>query len=164
MKKVKLPTFGFLLAVFVIALDQLSKSILLALFHPATGKPPTEITLAPFFDLVLVWNRGVSFGIFNHDNSVMPLALIGLALILVILVAYWLTRAETWGEAAAFGLIIGGAIGNVIDRARLGAVVDFLDFHWDVHHWPAFNLADSCIVLGACLILYLWGVKGKTAE
>jgi signal peptidase II len=164
MKKFKLPAFGFVLAVIVIALDQLSKSIILALFHPATGKPPVEITLAPFFDLVLVWNKGVSFGIFNHDNSVMPWALIGLALVLVILVAYWLTRAATWGEATAFGLIIGGALGNVIDRARLGAVVDFLDFHVGQQHWPAFNVADSCIVLGACLILYLWGVKGKTTE
>jgi signal peptidase II len=77
-------------------------------------------------------------------------------------VIYWLLHAQTWGEATAFGLIIGGALGNVIDRIRLGAVVDFLDFHWAEQHWPAFNVADSCIVLGACLILYLWGVRGKT--
>jgi signal peptidase II len=160
--KFKFPIFGFIVALIVIGLDQLSKSTILALFHPAIGKPPGEVILAPFFNVVLVWNRGVSFGIFNHDAGVMPAVLIGLALILVAFVTRWLLSAETWAEAAAFGLIIGGAIGNVIDRARLGAVVDFLDFHWAEQHWPAFNVADSAIVMGACLILYLWSARGKT--
>lgn len=154
--------FGFCLAALIIVADQISKIWILGLFQPVTGKPPSEITITPFFDLVLVWNKGVSFGLFNHDSDFMPWVLIALALALVGFVVRWLWRAETWAEAAAFGLIIGGALGNVIDRVRFGAVVDFLDFHWAGHHWPAFNVADSAIVVGAGLVLCLWGLGGKT--
>lgn len=162
--KFKRPILGAVLAGTIIIVDQISKLLVLDLFHgPAEAK--LSVPVVPFFDLVLVWNRGVSFGMFN-DASVMPFVLIAVAAVLVGFVGRWLLRAETLLEAAAFGLIIGGAIGNVIDRVRLGAVVDFLDFHLNFYgtdaHFPAFNVADSAICVGAGLILYLWGVRGKT--
>jgi len=159
--KHKLPIFGFALAVVVIAVDQISKWRLLDYFQHSTAKSPPSVAVTDFFNLVLVWNRGVSFGMFNNAAA-MPIILVALALLLVAFVAHWLLRTETPLEAAAFGLIIGGAIGNVIDRLHHGAVVDFLDFHLAAQHWPAFNVADSAIVIGAGLILYLWGLHGKT--
>lgn len=158
--KNKLTLFGFALALLVVVADQASKYSVLNLFRTDYAAA-LQIEITSFFNLVLVWNRGVSFGMFNNAAA-MPWLLVLLAVILVGMVTRWLLKAKTRAEAAAFGLIIGGAIGNVIDRIRLGAVVDFLDFHIGDWHYPAFNVADSAIVVGAGVILYLWGVKGKT--
>jgi len=166
LRQPKYLVFGLILALFIIAADQAVKWWVLDLFRSGAARAALSYEITGFFNLVLVWNRGVSFGMFNHDTLVMPIMLIALAAVLVGFVTRWLMRAETWLEAAAFGLIIGGALGNVIDRIRRGAVVDFLDFHIHFqgidHHWPAFNVADSAIVVGAGLILYLWGLGGKT--
>jgi len=170
MKKFQIPQLsitGFLLAAIAIVADQVSKYFVLDYFRNGAGQMELAKSVTPFFDLVLVWNRGVSFGMFNqhgavHENTVMPYVLIALAVVLVAFVTHWLLRAETRAEAIAFGLIIGGAIGNVIDRIRLGAVVDFLDFHLGGWHYPSFNVADSAIVVGAGIILFLWGLRGKT--
>lgn len=156
----KLAQKGLITAAIVLVLDQISKYFVLQYLIDKQAAV-SGIEVLPFFNLVLVWNRGVSFGLFNQDDSLMPYLLMALAAVLVLLVLRWLWRAETRVEALAFGLIIGGAIGNVVDRIRYGAVVDFLDFHAFGHHYPAFNVADSSIVVGACLILYLWGVSGK---
>ena len=110
--------------------------------------------VAPFFNIVTVWNTGVSFGMFQSQSSAMPYLLSGLALAIVLALFVWLKRSENMFIAVSLGLIIGGAIGNTFDRLTFGAVFDFLDFHVLGYHWPAFNLADSAIVVGVLALLY----------
>ena len=109
--------------------------------------------MTPFFNLVLVWNRGVSFGMFNSGGAFAPWLLSGLALAVVVGLLVWLKRSDQLLTGLGLGLVIGGAFGNLIDRIRFGAVVDFLDFHLAGWHWPAFNLADAAICVGAVLML-----------
>jgi signal peptidase II len=137
---------GLAIAGLVVVLDQLTKWAILTWLERA-------IALTPFFNLVLVWNRGVSFGMFDSASRLGPWVLSGLALVVVVLLLGWLRRVDHPLTAAGLGLIIGGAIGNVIDRVRFGAVIDFLDFHALGWHWPAFNVADSAICVGALLLL-----------
>ncbi len=135
------------LMVFIaLAADQITKTMALGL----SGK---IVTVLPFFNLVLIWNRGISFGLFNHYDSAGALILTGVSLAIVALLLVWLRQAEKKVLALAIAAVIGGALGNVIDRLRFGAVVDFLDFHVGDWHWPAFNIADSCIVLGIAMIV-----------
>lgn len=123
-----------------------------ALTFPMERLPPARIELTSFFNLVMVWNQGVSFGMFG-DGMAGPLAFVGVALGICAIFMVWLIKSESWTEAIACGLVIGGAIGNIIDRIRFGAVADFLDFHIGDLHWPAFNIADACIACGIGLIL-----------
>ena len=109
---------GLAIAGLVVVLDQLSKWAILISLHRA-------IALTPFFNLVVVWNRGVSFGMFDSAGRLGPWVLTGLALAVVVLLLGWLRRVDHLLTAAGLGLIIGGAMGNVIDRVRFGAVVDF---------------------------------------
>ncbi len=112
--------------------------------------------VTPFFNLVLTYNRGMSFGLFNTAGSgggVNALVFSLVAAAIVAGLAWWLSRVRSPFLAVAIGLIIGGAVGNVADRVRLGAVVDFLDFHVGSWHWPAFNLADSAICIGVAAML-----------
>lgn len=118
-----------------------------------------------FFNLVMVWNKGVSFGMFASNHTWMPIALMVMALALSSLFIYWLYRAPTLFAALPLTLVISGAISNVWDRARFGAVADFLDVHFAGYHWPAFNIADSCIVVGvAGLALHTLLSDDKRAE
>jgi signal peptidase II len=142
---------GFFVAAVIVLLDQLSKLALLRHFGE-TGCARHQQTVTPFLDLVLTCNAGVSFGLFNRTGlSSLVFALAAAAIVIVL--AIWLNRVRTNFLAVAIGLIIGGAIGNVIDRLRLGAVVDFLYFHAGTWYWPAFNLADSAICLGVGAML-----------
>jgi signal peptidase II len=111
------------------------------------------IEVTDFFDIVLVWNRGVSFGMFNNDAGLNGLLFSLLAAVIVVALLVWLRRAASPLIVIAIGLVIGGAVGNVIDRLRLGAVVDFLDFHLGSWHWPAFNVADAAICVGVGLMI-----------
>lgn len=113
--------------------------------------PYTSIEILPVFNLVMVWNTGISFGIFSEGTSIT--LLIVLPLCITVIFAIWLARTDTWVKGTAIALVIGGAIGNIIDRARFGAVIDFLDFHIGDLHYPAFNLADSCVVIGIGLLI-----------
>ena len=140
---------GLAVALLILVADQVSKFFLLDLMQ----QNPQGIVIAPFFNLVLVWNTGVSFGLFQEDSTTRSWTLIGLAVAVLVWLLVWLWRAQGRLVAAALGLIIGGAIGNIIDRYRFGAVFDFLDFHVFGWHWPAFNVADSAIVVGVCLLL-----------
>jgi signal peptidase II len=140
---------GLAAAVLVFGLDQLTKWA--ALF--VLDLPEQSITVTPFFNLVMVWNRGVSFGMLNSAGALAPWLLAGLALAVVIGLLVWLRRTEHWLIAIGLGLVIGGALGNVVDRLRYGAVVDFLDFHAAGYHWPAFNVADAAICIGAAVIV-----------
>ena len=138
---------GLGIAALTGVLDQLTKVAVLALLVREGLDDGTRV--APFFNLVLTYNRGVSFGLFNAGGggrSVLVFSLVAGAIVAGLL--WWLARAESPLLAVAIGLIVGGAVGNVADRIRLGAVVDFLDFHLGSWHWPAFNLADSAICIG----------------
>ncbi|MDE1148468.1 MAG: signal peptidase II [Azospirillaceae bacterium] len=149
---------GLVAAILILVADQASKVAILARF-PEAGD---GVTLFPFFNLVLVWNHGVSFGLFNKGGATGTVMLIVLALVITAAMAVWMRRASRLIEAVCAGMVIGGALGNVIDRLRLGAVVDFLDFHIAAWHWPAFNVADSGIVVGM-LLLVVDGLFAKPA-
>lgn len=139
---------GLAVAVAILIADQISKFWVLDLL----GTPPQAIEITPFFNLDLTWNQGVSFGIFG-GGVVPPLALSGLSLLIVVFLLGWLRRAQARWTRIAIGAVIGGAVGNVIDRFLYGAVVDFLDFHVAGYHWPFFNVADSAIVIGVAMLL-----------
>jgi signal peptidase II len=139
-----------------VVLDQLSKSWVVSYFgaalpSPATPVPPRVVT--PFFNLIVTWNRGMSFGLFNQDSPWNAALFSVLAVVIVAALLIWLWRTQSPLVAAGIGLVAGGAVGNVIDRLRLGAVTDFLDFHWNDWHFATFNLADSGITLGVGLLL-----------
>jgi signal peptidase II len=140
---------GLSIALLLLGLDQLTKWVALDLLDLA-ARP---IAVTPFFNLVMVWNKGVSFGMLVSLGSLAPWLLSGLALAVVVALLFWLRRSEHAMMAIGLGLVIGGALGNVVDRLRYGAVVDFLDFHLAGYHWPAFNLADAGICVGAGLIV-----------
>jgi signal peptidase II len=128
--------------------DQATKLMALAALARGSAQP-----VLPFFDLRLSFNKGISFSMFAETFASRPLLLAGITLVIVALFAFLLIRSTARWEAIALGLIIGGALGNALDRIRLGAVVDFLDFHiWD-YHWPAFNLADVAIAVGVMVLL-----------
>nr|CAD6438505.1 signal peptidase II [Rhizobium sp. Q54] len=136
---------GCALAAF--SLDQGTKA--LALGTPALAH---GVEVLPVLNLVLVRNHGVSFGMLGGVVPWWGLILLSLAIVAALVV--WLWRSETWQASVALGLIIGGALGNVIDRARFQAVTDFLDFHLAGYHWPAFNLADVAVVCGVALLMF----------
>jgi len=137
---------GAALAAAVCAADQASKPWLMGLV--AGG--PVEVT--PFFNLVMVWNSGVSFGLLQQEGDGRWL-LIALAAAIVAGLSVWLWRRPGRRLALALGAVIGGALGNVADRLNYGAVADFFDFHVAGWHWPAFNIADAAIVLGVLGLL-----------
>ena len=142
---------GLMVTVLVTVLDQLCKWAMLEIVM----EPPRIIPVTSFFNLVLVWNRGVSFGFLGGASSQwIPWLLTVLALAIIATLGWWLRRAANRLMVLALGLVMGGALGNVIDRLRFGAVMDFFDFHAAGLHWPAFNVADSAITVGATLILY----------
>ena len=142
---------GLAVAAAAAALDQASKFALLRHFG-AHGCGFSEQVLTAFFKLVLTCNRGVSFGLFNRPGTDSLLFAIAAAAIVLVLLG-WLTRVRTTRIAVAIGLVIGGAIGNAIDRLHFGGVIDFLYFHVGSWYWPAFNLADSAIFLGVAAML-----------
>ncbi|MEZ0224421.1 MAG: signal peptidase II [Alphaproteobacteria bacterium] len=113
----------------------------------------TTDTLTSFLNLVMVWNRGISFGILDANNPQPPILFIGVSLVISTVLLVWMICMRRPIITAAASMIIGGAIANSIDRFRFGAVADFIDFHVGDRHWPAFNAADSCIVLGAALMI-----------
>lgn len=150
---------GLIYALIVFLLDQASKAAVLMHFRDSPA--PVEIT--PFFNLVLAWNKGVSFSMFHSDHPVMPWVLTGVALLICAMIVHWMSMEKNQNTVNCFGLILGGALGNIFDRVHYGAVVDFLDFHIGVHHWPAFNIGDSAICIGAGIIL-IWNIFLAPAE
>jgi signal peptidase II len=143
---------GLATAALVALLDQVSKLGVLYFFAAhAAGYRMVEVT--PFFNLVLTYNHGMSFGLFDHGSAINAVLFSAVAAAIVAILIWWLRRATHPLLAFAIGLIIGGALGNVIDRMRLGAVVDFLFFHVGPYPWPAFNLADTAICVGVAAML-----------
>lgn len=137
------------LIVVAAAIDQATKWIILT----QVMNTPKVIEVTPFFNLVLTFNTGVSFGLFQDFFASRPGTLALLSLAIVGLLMAWALRSRLPGERIGLALVAGGALGNIIDRWRQGAVTDFLDFHWQGLHWPAFNAADVFIFIGAVLLL-----------
>jgi signal peptidase II len=146
---------GIIAAIVTLVLDQASK---LWLLHVLDLGHRGAVKVTPFFDLVLEKNIGISFGWFQYDNQLAQIALMVVKALAVIALAIWMARSRTLLATLALGLIIGGAIGNAIDRLAYGAVVDFALFHLQIgentFNWYVFNLADVAIVAGVIGLLY----------
>jgi signal peptidase II len=146
---------GMLAAIATLVIDQASKLWLLYVFDIAHRG---AVRVTPFFDLVLAWNPGISFGWFQSESPTAQIALMAVKAVAVIVLAIWMARSRTLLATLALGLIIGGAIGNAIDRFAYGAVVDFALFHVQIGektlNWYVFNLADVAIVAGVAALLY----------
>lgn len=142
---------GLWIGVLVYALDQLSKWWLIDLIQ-ASPEPVMEVT--GFFNLLLTWNTGVSFSMFRElgARGHWPLTLITGVITLILL--RWQFRSRSRAVVWPLGLVIGGALGNITDRVRFGAVADFFDLHVAGYHWPAFNVADMAIVAGVMLLIW----------
>ena len=161
-------------ALIVILLDQLSKwAVVETLFKPKLGLPVynffewyqfpqrtpfVSVDVLPFFNFTMMWNEGIGLGMLGGAG---PIALIVLSLVIVAVLLYWIHKENDPYLHVTLGLMIGGAIGNVIDRSRYHAVVDFLDVHVKGWHYPTFNVADSCICIGVFLLLIQPLFKGK---
>ena len=133
----------------VIALDQASKWIMvswLSLYE--------TVAVIPYFNLTMAHNRGAAFSFLANEGGWQRWFFIGLALVISVGLFFWLAKsAKTKMEAISISMILGGAIGNVIDRVYFGYVIDFLDVYYGSYHWPAFNIADAAICIGAALLI-----------
>jgi len=141
---------GFALAIAVLAADQASKYWVLHGLHLQDGH---FLVLLPVLNFVLVWNRGVTFGMFNGPGAFNWIVLALIALAVVTFLGAWLWRTEKILNILAIGAIMGGAVGNVIDRLRFGAVVDFIQAHLGVYTFYVFNVGDSAIVCGVIALM-----------
>lgn len=166
---------GLLIVLGVIAVDQYSKWLVLETVLRTGGDAPGFVewfctsrplswfaahqaqygadTLASFLNFVMVWNKGISFGMFDEASDALPFIFMGVSAVVSLVLGAWMLHARRPLITLSTALIIGGAIGNAIDRLRFRAVADFIDFHLGDRHWPAFNVADSCIVAGAFLLM-----------
>ncbi len=161
---------GIVTAAGAFALDQLSKNALLyaAHFyvqpnqcHYVSGR---ALNVTPFFDIVMVWNCGISYGLFKATGLLGTVLLAVFSLAAVAALSWWLSRAETRFLGLGLGLIVGGALGNVVDRVIYGAVADFFDFHAFGHHWYVFNIADAAITVGVLVLIADAFVRGETRD
>lgn len=168
----KKKTFFILLIIFgSIFLDQISKGILLhlitgdvPLFGSAWSVVPVPYLMAhvcDLFNIVFTWNPGTSFSLFRALGESAPIVIIIATFAITVWILYHLFSHAQRHEVLPLSLIAGGAIGNLIDRVRFGAVIDFLDFHIGGYHWPAFNIADICIVIGVGLYLLNWYIARR---
>lgn len=139
----------FLVAAAVVAVDQASKAWLMAVFDRGES-----LAVTPFFNLVFVFNSGAAFSFLAGEGGWQRWFFVLLALVVSVVIAGVLRRERPRLEALSLALILGGALGNVIDRLRFGAVADFLQFHAAGWYFPAFNAADSAITLGVALMLW----------
>jgi signal peptidase II len=146
----KPPALGGVVALAVVLVDQIAKAGVLAYSAQSDVDP---MPLTPFLDLALRWNRGISFSLLAHDSALGQIALVALTLAVTGLLTVWLFRSGSALPAGGLGLIIGGALGNAIDRVAHGAVVDYLDLHAFERHFFVFNIADAAINIGVALLI-----------
>lgn len=154
----------------VILCDQITKWMVTELIvRPANGGQsidlmtwittlPSKVSYAqfevlPFYNTVMVWNHGVSFGLFNNHSTENALLLVAISLVIALILLIWMFGATNKYASLGLALAIGGAFGNIIDRVRFGAVIDYIDIHAYGYHWPAFNVADSAIVVGIGIVI-----------
>ncbi|MCP4394077.1 MAG: signal peptidase II [Alphaproteobacteria bacterium] len=141
---------GLIVAFIATLIDQITKWWFMEVFL----KPPTNyVHIMPSLNIVKAWNKGISFSMFSSEGDVGRWVLVALSLSITIWLLTWLRKEKDKYTLVALGLIIGGAVGNMIDRIRIGAVADFIDVYYGTYHWPAFNGADSFIFIGAAIIL-----------
>ncbi len=141
---------GIAIAAVVFTVDLATKLwVLDGLALEATG----PIAVTPWLEFVLVWNRGVSYGLFQQDSETGRWILVAVTVVATIALAAWMARTTSRLSAVALGLVVGGAVGNGVDRVVYGAVVDFVHFHVADFSWYVFNVADAAIVAGAALIV-----------
>lgn len=145
----------------VIALDQYSKSFIQATIEPGERIP----IISGFFDITLTYNKGVAFGLLSDISSnLLRYTFLGLTTVLALCAVVYFFVKELSGSLSgqlAFSLIVGGALGNIIDRVRLGHVVDFLLAYYKSYHWPVFNVADSCISIGVVILIIFHSAARK---
>ena len=155
----------------IVLVDQVAKGILLFLitgsafvWGPAWSVIPVPYLMAHvtnFFNIVFTWNPGTAFSLFRSLGDNAPLLMvIATGVIICLLLYYMIARAKSY-ERTPLILIIGGALGNLVDRVRFGAVIDFLDFHIGGAHWPSFNIADSFITIGVLLYILNWWMERR---
>ncbi len=142
---------GLAIVVIVFALDQASKLWLLFSVGLAENGP---FSVLPFMDIVLAWNRGISYGLFQQYSDLGRWGLVAISFIAAVWLGRWMWREPRRLTVVALALIIGGALGNGVDRAVYGAVVDFVHLHWGRFSWYIFNVADAAIVVGVAALLY----------
>lgn len=142
---------GLTIAAVVFAADQALKYWIVQVYDlAAQGRVP----VLPFMDLVMVWNRGISYGLFQQEGLIGRLVLLAISVLACGLLVWWLRQPGTRLQAWALGLILGGAAGNAVDRLVYGAVADFVLLHAGSFEWYVFNIADAAIVVGVALLLY----------
>jgi signal peptidase II len=148
---------GLFLAILVLLLDQVTKLAILEWVKP----PAAGVSITGFLAIVLVWNRGMSFGMFNTGDPLVPWILGAISIVVAVALVWWLARARRGLVIAGLGLVLGGAVGNLVDRFVYGAVVDYVLLHAGDWRWPAFNVADSAITLGVIALLWdsLFGAR-----
>jgi len=139
---------GLIVAILSVAIDQVFKINMVDYM----ASYPYGIEVTSFFRLVMVWNSGVSFGMFSGGETT-RLFLIGISSIISVILLIWMYRSERRFLSTGIGLVLGGAIGNIIDRIHYGRVADFFDFDLYIMRWPAFNIADIAIVCGVAILL-----------
>ena len=142
--------FGIIVALTVLILDQISKHWMLHAYK-LPERAPVEIT--PFLNMDMVWNTGISFGMLGEFGVSNAMALIILAVFICAALVAWMAKIDDRFLTRAIGMVLGGAMGNIVDRYHFGAVFDFIDLHIGNYHWPAFNIADAAIVIGVGLII-----------
>lgn len=162
--------FNLWIIALVIICDQITKWMVTELIiRPANGGKgidfvtwittlPDKVSYAqfevlPFYNIVMVWNYGVSFGLFNNQSTENAFLLVGISLVIVLALLVWMLGSPNKYASLGLALAIGGAFGNIIDRVRFGAVIDYIDIHAMGYHWPAFNVADSAIVVGIGIVI-----------
>ena len=154
-----MPALGIVTAIAGLVADQATKYIMVERVMRPAGEPGTPyftdrvIDVLPFFALRMSWNAGISFSLFSSGEATTTALLLVVQVAVTVMLLWWLRTLDRPLTQFATGLIIGGALGNIIDRAMFGAVADFLDFYWQSWHFPTFNVADICISVGAALWL-----------
>ena len=141
---------AYALAAIVFLADQLVKYWII---HVVELEQKVSVPVLPFFSLTWVENRGVSMGMLTADTDVGRWLLVGLTGVIATVVAVWIRRERHWPESLALGLILGGALGNIVDRVRFGYVVDFVHLHWGPWSFYVFNIADAAITIGVLILL-----------
>ncbi len=157
-------TLGFGVALVIFLLDQASKNYLLYGLGFIDYRPGDQIVVTPFFNIVMAWNYGVSFGMFQMSTFWGTALLVLFALAMCAGLSIWLLKAGTRFLAVGLGMIIGGALGNLVDRVLYGAVADFFDFHVWGFHWYIFNIADVGIVCGVGILLLDSVLDGRDSK
>jgi signal peptidase II len=142
---------GLAAALVTLVLDQIAKLYTLFVYDLPVREP---VHLTPFLDLIVVWNRGISYGLFQQHTEAGRWILVAVSLAAALALSVWIRRTEGRLLAACLGLIVGGAVGNAIDRVAYGAVFDFIHFHIGSFSWYVFNVADAAIVAGVVGLIY----------